>query len=1216
MRAGYALFFLASRFAREANAEDIVANTIEDTIFNVINTGLSAIDVAPVNVADYDSGKCSISSSVTCEETSTGENCENLIIPIDECGTKAMTFTFKFCNNEEDNILKLFKAKTEALVEMTGIEELNNDNLPPKSCREVSVVKEINTCKRFFSSSLRVEGKRGPNTDGSDYCYAWDFLRIFVRRGPCEITSDVASCKVDRTGEACEDFIVPQDECKLDEPMTFTYEYCNNEETPLKFRKQETIVLVEMRDIEGLDLSNLPSGECRTFSATQPINTCKRFYSTSLKVEGWRGDGDADYCYAYDFERIYTERPSGGPQTPDDKTCEISSKVTCTVPSTGENCDDIVVPYDDCQEDLEMIFEFEMCNYEKNQNAFLLGGQKTIALVEMVPVEGLDTSILSPGECRRFRESRKISTCKRFFSASLKVEGRRGDVFNDYCYAYDFYRHYIERPSDAPGDEAECDITANMKCTVDETGEDCSDIVVPTENCETDVGMTFTFEFCNRESTNNVTFFKDTRATIQNISIPDFNFNDLKPLECRRQIIPRQIDTCKRFFSSELLLEAKRGTQDDGSDYCFAYDFYRNYVTRFEKPTSGSTPNPALSPSIDNDCAITARITCTVDTTGQDCEDFVVPLDECDVYFPMTFEFEWCNFEVSQELDFFEDRAKALVELVPVDRLNLSNLGPGECRRRIETREINTCKRFFSTSLQIEAKKGIETDGSDYCYAYDFNRVFFKREDGTRAPTPVNEPTPANVPTPANEPTPANVPTPANEPTPANVPTPANEPTPANVPTPAQGTCDFSSAISCTVDETGGSCDEYEISRQECRDVDMTFVFEYCNLDPNKVVGLKDDLTIALIELEDVELDRSDMDPLECRTVSETRQINTCKNFFSASLKLEGKRGPKVDGSDYCYGWNFYRGYLNRPPPDDEVCNISAEITCTQEQTGESCGNMIISQDECNVAEPVIFDFVYCNEEDETVILNSDKTVATIDNVPIPSMDKSDLPKGCRSLEVESNVNTCNRFFSAELKVRGTRDGFAGLCVGYDHYRNFIERPSPIPSPVPSAYPSSHPGGSNIPTVEPTSCIISDPERRAARIASVIDTISDPDTFADVNSPQSRAKRWLIEEDTYDIFCGKPCSRSGTDGGVFQRYSLAVFYFSTNGDSDWFTCGRNSQEACQPNLTNFNQDGVPQISDNQNWLSSVNECAWGGLACRAETECLDRIEFGTYRCFF
>ncbi len=152
--------------------------------------------------------------------------------------------------------------------------------------------------------------------------------------------------------------------------------------------------------------------------------------------------------------------------------------------------------------------------------------------------------------------------------------------------------------------------------------------------------------------------------------------------------------------------------------------------------------------------------------------------------------------------------------------------------------------------------------------------------------------------------------------------------------------------------------------------------------------------------------------------------------------------------------------------------------------------------------------------------------------------------------------------------------------------------------------------------MEPTSCIISDPERRAARIASVIDTISDPDTFADVNSPQSRAKRWLIEEDTYDIFCGKPCSRSGTDGGVFQRYSLAVFYFSTNGDSDWFTCGRNSQEACQPNLTNFNQDGVPQISDNQNWLSSVNECAWGGLACRAETECLDRIEFGTYRCFF
>ena len=67
----------------------------------------------------------------------------------------------------------------------------------------------------------------------------------------------------------------------------------------------------------SFDLTALPSKECRNFIARRPIDAYKRFSSSSLKVEGWRGDGVGDYCYAYDFEIIYIRRPDNTP-------CDVS----------------------------------------------------------------------------------------------------------------------------------------------------------------------------------------------------------------------------------------------------------------------------------------------------------------------------------------------------------------------------------------------------------------------------------------------------------------------------------------------------------------------------------------------------------------------------------------------------------------------------------------------------------------------------------------------------------------------------------------------------------------------------------------------------------------------------------------------------------------------------------------------------------------------------
>jgi len=133
----------------------------------------------------------------------------------------------------------------------------------------------------------------------------------------CFVTASV-TCRVDRTGEDCKDYIVPINECNTEELMKFTFEYCNKEDTFLKFHTQKFMALVERLPVSGFDLTDLPSKECRYFTEIRPINTCKRFFSSSLKFEGRRDGGVGDYCNAYDFERIGIVRLDDSPLIPGD----------------------------------------------------------------------------------------------------------------------------------------------------------------------------------------------------------------------------------------------------------------------------------------------------------------------------------------------------------------------------------------------------------------------------------------------------------------------------------------------------------------------------------------------------------------------------------------------------------------------------------------------------------------------------------------------------------------------------------------------------------------------------------------------------------------------------------------------------------------------------------------------------------------------------------
>ena len=80
--------------------------------------------------------------------------------------------------------------------------------------------------------------------------------------------------------------------------------------------------------------------------------------------------------------------------------------------------------------------------------------------------------------------------------------------------------------------------------------------------------------------------------------------------------------------------------------------------------------------------------------------------------------------------------------------------------------------------------------------------------------------------------------------------------------------------------------------------------------------------------------------------------------------------------------------------------------------------------------------------------------------------------------------------------------------------------------------------------------VLTDPESiRAFNMEMVICAQSiDPSVFDDPTSSQSRALKWLIEEDKMYV--------NSTSVGFLQRFSLATFYYATKGDQwdMWIQC--------------------------------------------------------------
>ena len=198
--------------------------------------------------------------------------------------------------------------------------------------------------------------------------------------------------------------------------------------------------------------------------------------------------------------------------------------------------------------------------------------------------------------------------------------------------------------------------------------------------------------------------------------------------------------------------------------------------------------------------------------------------------------------------------------------------------------------------------------------------------------------------------------------------------------------------------------------------------------------------------------------------------------------------------------------------------------------------------------------------------------------------------------------------------------------------------PTDIVTPAPSALslePTPSPTTEN-PTISPSAsptfpCNLT-PDERATQIRELMSTVSDPATFDDPSSPQSQALDWITNEDAIvPIMCPNQenlgCSRGGTINPMIQRYVMAVFYFSTNGDTSWEQCSApdnvdsdasvaEANANCERVVTPFGvaNDRVGDTSTDA-WLGPSNECQWGGMACWGlDTPnlnlCIDQLDFG------
>jgi hypothetical protein len=144
------------------------------------------------------------------------------------------------------------------------------------------------------------------------------------------------------------------------------------------------------------------------------------------------------------------------------------------------------------------------------------------------------------------------------------------------------------------------------------------------------------------------------------------------------------------------------------------------------------------------------------------------------------------------------------------------------------------------------------------------------------------------------------------------------------------------------------------------------------------------------------------------------------------------------------------------------------------------------------------------------------------------------------------------------------------------------------------------------PTAPPTQTCNASPSLRELLIRVVLNGVSSTEAIDTPGSPQNLAFNWVVNLDPEYLCPDNPT--------LVQRYSLAVFYYSTAGDN-WIECSAptefDSQDAIDAANDACDIDPVDGAGTNA-WLTAGTECQWGGVVCEPldGTGPVDTLEIG------
>jgi hypothetical protein len=166
--------------------------------------------------------------------------------------------------------------------------------------------------------------------------------------------------------------------------------------------------------------------------------------------------------------------------------------------------------------------------------------------------------------------------------------------------------------------------------------------------------------------------------------------------------------------------------------------------------------------------------------------------------------------------------------------------------------------------------------------------------------------------------------------------------------------------------------------------------------------------------------------------------------------------------------------------------------------------------------------------------------------------------------------------------------------------------PSDLPTDIPSLMPFAQvpsPLDPTEPSLPPTFPCGSSPDLRELLMKVPLLGISDEEALDTEGTPQNEAFQWMVG--------GDPNYLCPNDPMLSQRYSLVVFYYSTNGNR-WTQCEAPVDASDEALVEEANErcdlDPLPDSGSNA-WLTPGSECEWAGVVCN-DDGIIEQLDMG------